>query len=167
VSGAGTPSRPEAASARGSNAPDSGAAAELRPLGTVDHVAIAVRPRSKDAAIRFLTAVLGAKPGFARDQREFSFQHFHLGAAKFELLWPTTESSFLTRFLEKRGEGLHHVTMIVDDVRDCCARLEDEGLDVVDKDFSEPHWMQAFISPRSAFGVLFQLAQKGPAKAKP
>jgi methylmalonyl-CoA epimerase len=136
-------------------------------LGTVDHVAIAVRPESKDAAIRFFTDILGAKPGFGRDERVFSFRHFHLGAAKIELLWPTTESSFLTRFLDKRGEGLHHVTMIVDDVRQTCDWLESEGLDVVDKDFSEPRWMQAFISPRSAFGVLFQLAQKGASKPEP
>jgi methylmalonyl-CoA epimerase len=132
-----------------------------RPLGTVDHVAIAVRPESKDAAIRFLTEILGATPGFGKDETVFSFRHFHLGAAKFELLWPTTADSFLTRFLDKRGEGLHHITMTVDDVKQKCDWLESEGLNVVDKDFSVPYWMQAFISPRSAFGVLFQLAQKG------
>ena len=134
------------------------------PLGVVDHVAIAVRPESRAAARRFLVEVLGAKPGYARDQSGFSFQHFHLGAFKFELLWPTTAASFLTRFLEKRGEGLHHITMVVDDLEDCCARLESREIAVVDKDLSEPHWMQAFISPRSAFGVLYQFAQKGPRK---
>ncbi len=128
-------------------------------LGAVDHVAIAVWRESVPAARRFMTEVLGARAGFLMERPEFSFQHFHLGDTKFEVLWPTTDDNFLTRFLAKRGEGLHHITLLVDDLEDCCTRLEAQEIAVVDKDVSEPQWQQAFISPRSAFGVLYQLAQ--------
>ena len=129
------------------------------PLGAVDHVAIAVWRESVPAARRFMTEVLGARAGFLMDRPDFSFQHFHLGDTKFEVLWPTSDDSFLTRFLEKRGEGLHHITLLVDDLEECCTRLEAQEIAVVGKDTSQPRWQQAFISPRSAFGVLYQLAQ--------
>lgn len=131
------------------------------PLGKFDHVAIAVRPESVAEARRFMTEVLGARAGFMLERPDFSFQHFHLGDAKFEVLWPTSEESFLTRFLDKRGEGLHHITLTVDNLDGACARLEEQSVSVVGIDKSEPDWMEAFISPRSAFGVLFQLAQPG------
>lgn len=133
------------------------------PLGRFDHIAIAVRNESKDAARRFMTDVLGAVPGFKYARPDFAFEHFHLGDLKIEVLWPTSEESFLTRFLEKRGEGLHHITLTVDDIDGACARLESENVSVVDKNKDNPQWMEAFISPRSAFGVLFQLAQPGAA----
>jgi methylmalonyl-CoA epimerase len=130
-------------------------------LGTVDHVAIAVRAESLEAARRFMTEVLGARRTYERLAPGFGFEHYLLGAFKFELLWPLNAESFLTRFLDKRGEGLHHITLVVDDLEDCCARLERGDVSVVDKDLSDPSWMQAFISPRSGFGVLYQLAQRG------
>lgn len=132
------------------------------PLGRFDHVAIAVRPESAPAARRFMTGVLGARPGMRRTLSEFAFQHFHLDGVKLEVLWPTTAESFLTRFLEQRGEGLHHITLTVDDLEGSCARLAGHDLRVVGKNTSNPEWMEAFLSPRSAFGVLFQLAQPGP-----
>lgn len=136
------------------------------PLGAVDHVAIAVRPESREAARRFMTEVLGAEPGFGLEQPDFAFEQFHLNGFKFEVLWPTSEESFLTRFLDKRGEGLHHITLIVDNLDRACSYLESEDVAVVDKNTANPHWMEAFISPRSAFGVLYQLAQKGPPRPK-
>ena len=145
--------------------------AEPRPstqaLGTVDHVAIAVRAESLAAARKFMTGVLGARWTYSGNDPDFGFEHYLLGAFKIEILWPSTESSFLTKFLDKRGEGLHHITVVVDDLEGTCARLANEEISVVDKDTSRPEWMTAFISPRSAFGVLYQLAQKGKPGVKP
>jgi len=137
------------------------------PLGAVDHVAIAVRAESLEGARRFMTQVLGARRTFASADPDFGFEHYLLGAFKLELLWPTTSESFLTRFLDKRGEGLHHITVVVDNLEGSCARLADHHIQVVDKDVSRPSWMTAFISPRSAFGVLYQIAQKGKPTGEP
>jgi methylmalonyl-CoA epimerase len=139
---------------------------ESRAIGTVDHVAIAVRAESLAGARRFMTEVLGARRTYSSADPDFGFEHYLLGAFKIEILWPTTQTSFLTKFLDKRGEGLHHITVVVDDLEGTCARLADEDIGVVDKDTSRPEWMTAFISPRSAFGVLYQIAQKGKAVKK-
>jgi methylmalonyl-CoA epimerase len=136
-------------------------------LGTVDHVAIAVRAESLHSAREFMTTVLRARRTFSSADPEFGFEHYLLGAFKIEILWPLAESSFLTKFLDKRGEGLHHITVVVDDLEGTCARLANEEIHVVDKDTRNPSWMTAFISPRSAFGVLYQLAQKGKPGVKP
>ena len=72
---------------------------------------------------------------------------------------PAGESGFLHEFLAKRGEGAHHMTFIVRDVRHAVARARAAGLRVVDEDYREPRWQEAFISPRSAFGTIIQLAQ--------
>ena len=76
-----------------------------------------------------------------------------------ELLAPAGESGFLHDFLARRGEGVHHMTFIVRDLRVAVERALAAGLRVVDEDYREPRWQEAFISPRSAFGTIVQLAQ--------
>ena len=58
-----------------------------------------------------------------------------------------------------RGEGPHHMTYIVADVRRAVERARAAGLRVVDEDYRDARWQEAFISPRSAFGTIIQLAQ--------
>jgi catechol 2,3-dioxygenase-like lactoylglutathione lyase family enzyme len=65
----------------------------------------------------------------------------------------------LQTFLAKHGEGVHHLTFIVRDLRAAVARAKATGLRIVDEDYHEPRWQEAFISPRSAFGTIVQLAQ--------
>ena len=57
------------------------------------------------------------------------------------------------------GSTRQYRRLLVDDLEECCTRLEAQEIAVVGKDTSQPQWQQAFISPRSAFGVLYQLAQ--------
>jgi methylmalonyl-CoA/ethylmalonyl-CoA epimerase len=61
--------------------------------------------------------------------------------------------------LAKRGEGVHHLTFLVADLRQTVDRARATGLRVVDEDYRDPVWQEAFISPRSACGALIQLAQ--------
>jgi methylmalonyl-CoA/ethylmalonyl-CoA epimerase len=73
----------------------------------------------------------------------------------------------LHAFLEKRGEGAHHMTFIVHDLKRAVDRARAAGLRVVEEDYANPRWQEAFISPRSAFGTIIQLAQSdldGPAR---
>src|SRR5205807_6427444 len=75
-----------------------------------------------------------------------------------ELLSPAGPG-FVQDFLDKRGEGLHHMTFIVKNVREAVERARAAGFRVVDEDFRDARWQEAFISPRSAFGTIIQLAQ--------
>ena len=80
--------------------------------------------------------------------------------AKLELLEPLPGSN-MDKVLEKRGEGLHHITFEVDDVDNEISRLSEKGVDLIDKK-SRPglEGMVAFIHPKSLRGVLVELCQK-------
>lgn len=80
--------------------------------------------------------------------------------AKLELLEPLPDSN-MAKVLEKRGEGLHHITFEVDDVDKELSRLSERGIELVDKK-SRPglEGMVAFIHPKSLRGVLVELCQK-------
>ena len=83
-----------------------------------------------------------------------------------ELLAPAGDSGFLHTFLARHGEGVHHMTFIVRDLRHAVERARAAGLRVVDEDYREPRWQEAFISPRSAFGTIVQLAQTNMSSAE-
>jgi methylmalonyl-CoA/ethylmalonyl-CoA epimerase len=80
--------------------------------------------------------------------------------AKLELLEPLPDSN-MAKVLEKRGEGLHHITFEVDDVNQELSRLSERGVELIDKK-SRPglEGMVAFIHPKSVRGVLVELCQK-------
>jgi methylmalonyl-CoA/ethylmalonyl-CoA epimerase len=80
------------------------------------------------------------------------------GGGKVELLEPTGEG-FLSRFLERHGEGLHHVTFKTDDIRAAIAQVEGQGFELVDVNLENPHWKEAFVRPSKAHGTLVQIAQ--------
>jgi methylmalonyl-CoA epimerase len=126
----------------------------------LDHTAIAVR--SIQAALPLYRDLLGGEPsGFERIHSK-GFMWLTLrypNGAQVELLEPVGSDGFLHTFLERYGEGPHHMTFIVADVRLAVERAKAAGLRVVDEDYRDPHWQEAFISPRSAFGTIIQLAQ--------
>lgn len=129
------------------------------PVLRLDHTAIAVRdPRP---AVRLWRDMLGGTFAQARGEyRGFGFVHFtYPDRGRVELIFPTSaEETFLTRFLARRGEGMHHMTFIVDDLAAEVARFRREGYAVVDEDLSDPRWQEAFLSPRGTHGALIQLA---------
>jgi methylmalonyl-CoA/ethylmalonyl-CoA epimerase len=131
-------------------------------LGVValDHTAIAVR--SISAALPLYRDLLGGVPsGFERlHARGFMWLTLRYpNGSQVELLEPVGGSGFLHTFLDKYGEGAHHMTFIVADIRRAVWRARAAGLRVVDEDYRDPRWQEAFISPRSAFGTIVQLAQ--------
>jgi methylmalonyl-CoA/ethylmalonyl-CoA epimerase len=131
-------------------------------LGVVafDHTAIAVR--SIASALPLYRDLLGGRAnGFERQSgRGFAWLTLRFpNGAQVELLEPVGPSGFLQSFLDKYGEGPHHMTFIVADVRHAVERARAAGLRVVDEDYSDPRWQEAYISPRSGFGTIIQLAQ--------
>jgi methylmalonyl-CoA/ethylmalonyl-CoA epimerase len=135
-----------------------------------DHVAVAVRD------IRGTLSLVSLLNGKFRDGGESTRGNFHWvqfdlpGVGKLELITPSTSAdstNFLVRFLERNGEGLHHVTMKVTDLEEAIAAAKGLGLKVVGVDKSDPAWQEAFVHPRSANGVLVQIAQWRDAPAPP
>src|SRR5579864_2641798 len=142
---------------------------QLPNLGVVafDHTAIATR--SISSALPLYRDLLGGRPNGFERQPERGFAWLTLrypNGAQIELLEPVGSNGFLQSFLERHGEGPHHMTFLVNDVRLAVERAKAAGLRVVDEDYRDPRWQEAFISPRSAFGTVIQLAQTTMSEAE-
>ena len=127
----------------------------------VDHVSIAVRDMevTLDFFRRHIPFQLRRPPHPGWDGT-FLVGSFYVNDYKVELIQPTPgKSGFASRFIERRGEGFHHVSIDVDRLDPYVEQLERDGVRVVDKQTLRNGQKTAFISPRSAFGVLIQLWQ--------
>lgn len=125
----------------------------------LDHVAYGVR--DVEEAARFLRFLGGEfLEGADSPPNEFRWVQFRMpGGAKVELIAPLSETSFLQTFLERRGEGLHHVTLKVSDVDEAVRRAEAAGRRVVGHARPVPNWAEAFLHPETAHGAVVQLAE--------
>jgi len=127
----------------------------------LDHIGIAVA--DLDAALRFYRDALGLEieaPEEVQSQRVRA--HFiPAGEAALELLEATAPDSPIARYLEKRGPGLHHITLRVDDLEAALARLKARGVRLIDeRPRGGAHGsLVAFIHPASTHGVLVELTQ--------
>ncbi len=83
------------------------------------------------------------------------------GGTAIELLEPLGENSPISKFLKKRGEGIHHVCFIVDDIEAALERLRSEGIDLIDNEprIGAYNAKVAFIHPKAMNGVLVELAE--------
>lgn len=128
----------------------------------IDHIGVAVR--SLDQGFKFYQA-LGAP---SMDVEVVPTEKVKVGFIRFknqinvELLEPTSADSVISKFIDKRGEGIHHICYSVDDIRQVMADLKKAGLRVID---SEPragahNCLVAFVHPSSCNGVLVELSQK-------
>ena len=84
-----------------------------------------------------------------------------IGESRIELLEPLAEASPIAAFLEKRGEGIHHIALDVDDVQERLCRLKENGVPLIHETPKEGahHARIGFLHPRAARGVLFELCQ--------
>lgn len=149
-----------------STAPQEGAEGE--PIGRFDHIGIAVH--SIENARSFFEDVLGAKHRLTSDHAsgDFRVALFDLHSFCIELLEPINPDGFLAKFLAKRGEGFHHLTLQTPNLAAKVADMEARGVRVVDKNLDNPDSIDAFISPKSAHGLLIQLGQTpGPLNNPP
>jgi methylmalonyl-CoA/ethylmalonyl-CoA epimerase len=127
----------------------------------LDHVAVAtgdlagaIRLWGEALSGKVVEAEISERQGFA--QLVFEYEN----EGRVEVLAPLADvDGFLQRFIDRQGEGMHHVTFHVDDLRNAVVQLREAGYRIVGESYEDPEWMEAFISPRSAGGVLVQLAQ--------
>jgi methylmalonyl-CoA/ethylmalonyl-CoA epimerase len=133
----------------------------MEPVKSLNHIGIAVHSIENQRS--FYEGALGAEfEGFedVPDQK-VRVGFFRVSNVRIELLEPTDPASPVTKFLEKRGEGLHHLAFTVDDIQARIAELKESGFRMID-DAPRPgsHHMQiAFLHPKSTYGVLTELCE--------
>jgi methylmalonyl-CoA/ethylmalonyl-CoA epimerase len=105
----------------------------MTPVKAVNHIGIAVR--SIEAQRSFYEGTLGAEFESVEDvpSQKVRVGFFRIGDVRIELLEPTDPSSTVAAFLEKRGEGLHHVAFTVAGIEDRIAEVKQEGLRMIDE----------------------------------
>ncbi len=124
----------------------------------LDHVCWAVR--KLDDALPLLTELMGMQETGRWQNEEQGYRGVSLelpgGTAHFELLEPLDEKSFLHKFLEERGPGLHHVTFEVADIDAAAQAVRDYGMEPF-RGVQRGHgWAETYIHPKDSGGVLFQ-----------
>src|SRR5688572_26682662 len=133
----------------------------------LDHIGIAVQ--DVDAALAFYRDALGLEveaPEDVRTQRVRA-RHLPVGGPTLELLEATASDSAIAKYIDRRGPGIHHITLRVDDIRAALSRLKARGVRLVDQ---EPRpgaegALVAFIHPSAAHGVLVELKEASRPRA--
>jgi methylmalonyl-CoA/ethylmalonyl-CoA epimerase len=126
----------------------------------LDHVSIATWRIA--SLVPLIRDVLGARylMGATEMAQGFRWAQFQFpGGGVIELIEPVGSEGFVQNFLNKRGEGLHHITLRVRDIVTRTRELEAAGLRPVKPNFENAVWKEVFIHPREAHGVLIQLAE--------
>jgi methylmalonyl-CoA epimerase len=133
-------------------------------LKRVDHIAIIVR--NIEQALVFYRDILGIVPGEIKEvpTEQVRIAFLPLGGpdgSEIELIEPTSTDSSLSKFLEKRGEGLHHICLQVDDIDTALVEMQEKGTPVLDKQPRIAAQGRAiFIHPKAASGVLLELVER-------
>lgn len=127
----------------------------------LDHVGIAVRDLND--ALRFYREDLGLEIDAAEEvgSQRVRAHFMPVGESALELLEATSADSAIAKFVEKRGPGLHHLALRVDDIRAALVELKARGVRLIDEQ-PRPgahHSLVAFLHPASTHGVLVELKQ--------
>ena len=127
----------------------------------VDHVSIAVK--NLEEGIKTYEKLLGIKHSHIEEVPDQGIKAamIQIGDVEIELIEPIKPDSGVAKFLENKGEGIHHICLEVDDVDKELESLAAKGVDLIDKKGRKGLAGKiGFLHPRSAKGVLIELAQK-------
>lgn len=131
-------------------------------MNKIEHIGIAVK--NLETSNKLFTKLLGQVP-YKTEKVENEFVNtsfFKSGENKIELLEATSSESAIAKFIEKKGEGVHHIAFDVKDIRSEMKRLEDEGFILLSKE-PKPgadNKLVCFLHPKSTNGVLIELCQE-------
>ena len=128
----------------------------------IEHIGIAVK--SIDEALPYYENVLGLKCYAIEEVKDQKVKtaFFKVGQTKIELLEPTSEESPVAKFIEKRGEGIHHLAFAVNALEDSLKEASEKGVKLIDEKPRKgaENLNIAFLHPKSTFGVLTELCEK-------
>jgi methylmalonyl-CoA/ethylmalonyl-CoA epimerase len=131
-------------------------------LKKIAHIGVAVK--SLEASTETFSKLLNAKEVITEEvpEQKVRLAFFHIGDMSIELTESTSPDSPISKFIEKRGEGVHHVSFEVDDIHAEFARLKADGFQLIDEQpriGAGGYWI-AFVHPKSTNGVLIEISQK-------
>jgi methylmalonyl-CoA/ethylmalonyl-CoA epimerase len=130
-------------------------------INKISHLGIAVKDLK--TASEMYKKLLNSEPSETEyvAEQKVNVVKFKIGESTIELLEGTSEDSPITRYIEKRGEGIHHVAYETDDIKADLARLNDSGFELINKEprTGSDNMLIAFVKPKSAGGVLTELCQ--------
>ncbi|WP_417854068.1 methylmalonyl-CoA epimerase [Xanthomarina gelatinilytica] len=131
-------------------------------MNKIEHIGIAVK--DLDASNRLFSKLFG-KPHYKIEEvasEGVNTSFFQVGENKIELLEATKPDSPIAKFIEKKGEGIHHIAFDVTDIHAEIARLKDEGFIVLNEipKKGADNKLVAFLHPKSTNGVLIELCQE-------
>ena len=128
----------------------------------IEHIGIAVK--SLDDAITYYENVMGLKCYAIEEVKDQKVRtaFFMVGPTKIELLESTDPEGPVGKFIDKNGEGLHHIALAVENIEDCLRETEEKGIRLIDKipRKGAEGLDIAFLHPKSTFGVLTELCEK-------
>jgi methylmalonyl-CoA/ethylmalonyl-CoA epimerase len=133
---------------------------ELLSRLSLHHIGIIVH--NLDSAIEsYRNLGFGEPERFRVEDQNVEVATFHSGAGYVELISPTVSEGGLVRYLETRGESIHHVAYRVNDIQCELNRLRDAGFELIDETprVGSHNWLVAFVHPKSCHGVLTELVQ--------
>lgn len=127
----------------------------------INHLGIATK--GIDEALEFWSDALGLENVHTEvvEDQKVRVAMLPLGESRIELLEPTADDSPISKFLEKRGGGIHHIAVEVDDIEASLAQLKAKGARLIDESprVGAEGCLVAFVHPSSANGVLLELVQ--------
>jgi len=127
----------------------------------INHLGIATK--NIDEALKFWQGTLGVEDVHREvvEDQKVRVAMLNVGESRIELLEPTADDSPISKFLEKRGGGIHHVAIEVDDIEADLARMKSEGTRLIDEHprNGAEGCLVAFVHPSSSSGVLLELVQ--------
>ncbi len=134
----------------------------------IDHIGIAV-DSIEEALTLYQSLGLTVAHTEAELEQRVVVAFMPAGESEVELLEPIDEEGPVARFLEKRGEGMHHICFEVIDIHKLLARLKEKGVELIDREprIGTGGKKIAFIHPREAHGVLIELYEKIPDERVP
>ena len=127
----------------------------------IEHIGIAVK--SIEEQLPYYEGVLGLKCYNIEtvEDQKVKTAFFKVGQTKLELLEPTSEESAIAKFIEKRGEGIHHMAFATENVNDALKEVEGKGVRLIDHEArpGAEGLNIAFLHPKSTGGVLTELCE--------
>jgi methylmalonyl-CoA epimerase len=131
-------------------------------LKNIDHIGIAVT--NMQESLSFWETSLGIEPHSIEEVAEQKLRTAFLpvGGTEIELLEPTSADSSVAKFIEKHGEGLHHIAIRVDDIEVALAELKTKGIQLIDETPRNGAGGAriAFVHPKATHGVLLELCER-------
>jgi methylmalonyl-CoA/ethylmalonyl-CoA epimerase len=124
----------------------------------IDHVAVVVE--DIDAALTFWRDTLGLTLDHVEDvpSQASKVAFLPIGESEIELVQPTVSDTGLAKYLEKRGEGMHHLCIETDDIEGILSDLKEKGVRLINEEpLTLPGRKMAFIHPKASNGVLIEL----------